>query len=175
MTLRLGQVAPDFEQDTANGSIRFYSWLDDSWGLLFCHPRDGGPIAAAELASVALLRSEWDERNVKPVSLSAETSDDAWRLAHEIGSRQGQTPNFPLIADSDRRVAALYDMLDLETDSDVAARHAFVIDPARRVRLILTYPPGVERNFKEILRVIGSLQAADARARRGAGATAKPG
>jgi thioredoxin-dependent peroxiredoxin len=175
VTLRLGQAAPDFEQDTANGSLRFHSWLDDSWGLLFCHPRDGGPISAAELAAVALLRSKWDERNVKPVALSVETSDGAWRLAHRIEASQGQMPDFPLIADSDRRVAALYDMVDLETEPDVAARYAFVIDPAKRVRLILAYPADVGRNFEEILRVIGSLQAADARARRSAGAPAGPG
>jgi alkyl hydroperoxide reductase subunit AhpC len=166
MTIRLGQIAPDFEQDTANGSIRFHCWLGTSWGLLFSHPRDFAPISAAELVEVARLKPEWDRRDIKPVGLSVDTADSHRAFEQDIALVEGRAFNFPVVADSDRTVADLYGMVHAETDAEATARCVFVVDPHKRVRLILTYPPGVGRNFRDILRVIDALQRADAQTRQ---------
>lgn len=162
MTIQLGQTAPDFEQDTTNGSIRFHEWLGSSWGVLFSHPKDFTPVCTTELGEVARLQPEWAKRNVKPVGLSVDTTASHARWEDDIAETQGHAMNFPMVADTDRKVANLYGMVHPETDPMLTVRSVFVIDPAKKVRLILTYPPATGRNFQEILRVIDSLQLTDA-------------
>ena len=162
MTIQLGQIAPDFEQDTTNGSIRFHEWLGPSWGVLFSHPKDFTPVCTTELGEVARLQPEWAKRNVKPVGLSVDTTASHARWEDDIAETQGHAMNFPMVADTDRKVANLYGMVHPETDPMLTVRSVFVIDPAKKVRLILTYPPATGRNFQEILRVIDSLQLTDA-------------
>ena len=161
MTIQLGQIAPDFEQDTANGSIRFHPWVGPSWGLLFSYPHDFMPTAAAELIDVARLKLEWDRRAVRPVGLSVDTAESHRAFEQFIAATHGQTFNFPVVADTDLSVATLYDMVHGETDPDATASCLFLIDPRKRVRLILTHPTGVGRNFRDILRIIDGLQGAD--------------
>jgi alkyl hydroperoxide reductase subunit AhpC len=158
MTLRLGQTAPDFEQDTANGSLRFHAWLGASWCVLLCHSRNFMPVVATEVAAAARLAPEWARRGVKLVCLSAGTAESHVAWAAEVEETQGCTIDFPLIADSDRTVGALYGMADAGEN----AHRIFVIDPARRVRLVMAYPASTGCGFGEILRAIDSLQLADA-------------
>ncbi len=162
MTIQLGQIAPDFEQDSSMGPIRLHEYLGDSWGVLFSHPRDYTPVCTTELAEVARLKPEWDKRNVKPIGLSVDPVDSHGGWAADIKETQGQTLDFPLVADADRRVSDLYGMVHPEADAAVTVRSVFVIDPAKKVRLMLTYPPSTGRNFDEILRVIDALQLTDA-------------
>ena len=162
MTIQLGQIAPDFEQESSVGPIRLHGYLGDSWGVLFSHPRDYTPVCTTELAEVARLRPEWDKRNVKPIGLSVDPVDRHGGWAADIEETQGQKLNFPLIADADKKVSDLYGMVHPEADAAVTVRSVFVIDPAKKVRLMLTYPPSTGRNFDEILRVIDALQLTDA-------------
>jgi alkyl hydroperoxide reductase subunit AhpC len=162
MAIQLGQIAPDFEQDSTAGTIRFHDWLGNSWGVLFSHPKDYTPVCTTELAEVARLKPEWDKRNVKPIGLSVDpaTSHKGWEK--DIEETQGQALNFPVLADPDRKVSDLYGMVHPEADPTITVRSVFIIDPAKKVRLILTYPPSTGRNFDEIVRVIDSLQLTDA-------------
>ena len=162
MSIQLGQIAPDFEQDSSVGPIRLHDYLGDSWGVLFSHPRDYTPVCTTELAEVARLKPEWDKRHVKPIGLSVDPVDSHGGWAADIEETQGQKLNFPLIADADRRVSDLYGMVHPEADAAVTVRSVFVIDPNKKVRLMLTYPPSTGRNFDEILRVIDALQLTDA-------------
>ncbi|MDP3592901.1 MAG: peroxiredoxin [Phenylobacterium sp.] len=162
MSLQLGQTAPDFEQDTTEGPIRFHEWLGSSWGLLFSHPKDFTPVCTTELGEVARLKPEWDRRNVKPIGLSVDAVDAHGAWAKDIAETQGHALNFPMIADADRRISSLYDMIHPAADPAVTVRAVFVISPDRKIRLILTYPPSTGRNFAEILRAIDSLQITDA-------------
>jgi thioredoxin-dependent peroxiredoxin len=162
MAIQLGQVAPDFEQDSSAGRIRFHAWLGGSWAILFSHPKDFTPVCTTELAEVARLKSEWDKRNVKPLGLSVDPADSHKRWERDIEETQGHALNFPMLADADRTVSNLYGMVHPEADPTVTVRSVFVIDPAKKVRLILTYPPSTGRNFDEILRVVDSLQLTDA-------------
>jgi alkyl hydroperoxide reductase subunit AhpC len=162
MSIQLGQIAPDFEQDSSMGPISFHRWLGTSWGILFSHPKDFTPVCTTELAEVARLKPEWEKRHVKPIGLSVDSSANHAGWEKDIEETQGQTLDFPVIADADRRVSDLYGMVHPEADPNVTVRSVFVIDPARKVRLILTYPPSTGRNFHEILRVIDSLQLTDA-------------
>jgi alkyl hydroperoxide reductase subunit AhpC len=162
MSVQLGQVAPNFEQDSTTGRIKFHDWLGNSWGVLFSHPADYTPVCTTELAEVARLKPEWDKRNVKPIGLSVDPSDKHEGWAADIEETQGQKLNFPVLADADRKVSNLYGMVHPEADPKVTVRSVFVIDPNRKVRLTLTYPPSTGRNFDEILRVIDSLQLTDA-------------
>jgi alkyl hydroperoxide reductase subunit AhpC len=161
MSIQLGQVAPDFEQDSTKGRIRFHDWLGNSWGLFFSHPKNFTPVCTTELGAVAKLKPELDKRNVKPIGLSVDKVDEHNRWADDIKETQGAALNFPMIADHDARVANLYGMIHPETDAAVTVRSVFVIDPNKKVRLILTYPPSAGRNFDEILRAIDSLQLTD--------------
>jgi len=163
MTIQLGQIAPDFEQDTTHGRIRFHDWLGSSWGVLFSHPKNFTPVCTTELGEVAKLRPEWDKRNVKPIGLSVDPVEAHYKWESDIEETQGAKLDFPMIADSDARVSTLYDMIHPESDPTVTVRSVFVIDPTRKIRLILTYPPSTGRNFSEILRAIDSLQLTDAR------------
>lgn len=162
MTLRLGQTAPDFQQDSTQGMINFHEWLRGSWGILFSHPKNFTPVCTTELAEVARLKPEWDKRGVKPIGLSVDdvAAHESWE--RDIAETQGHALNFPMIADVDKKVAELYGMIHLETDPTVTVRAVYVIDPQKKVRLTLTYPPSAGRNFVEILRAIDSIQLTDA-------------
>ncbi|HZV57234.1 MAG TPA: peroxiredoxin [Sphingobium sp.] len=163
MTIQLGQIAPDFEQDSTEGRIRFHDWLGSSWGLFFSHPKNFTPVCTTELGEVARLRPEWERRNVKPIGLSVDPVEAHHKWGEDIHETQGTALNFPMIADPQSTVAKLYDMIHPESDPLVTVRSVFVIDPSKKVRLILTYPPSTGRNFQEILRAIDSIQLTDAR------------
>ncbi|KEZ00557.1 peroxidase [Sphingomonas sp. BHC-A] len=163
MTIQLGQTAPDFEQDTTQGRIHFHDWLGASWGVLFSHPKNFTPVCTTELGEVAKLRSEWEKRNVKPIGLSIDPVFAHYKWEQDIEETQGASLDFPMIADPDGKVSSLYGMVHPQSDPTVTVRSVFVIDPAKKVRLILTYPPSTGRNFHEILRAIDSLQLTDAR------------
>ena len=162
MAVQLGQIAPDFEQDSTQGRIRFHEWLGNSWGVLFSHPKDYTPVCTTELAEVARLKPEWDKRHVKPIGLSVDPADSHKGWERDIEETQGQALNFPVLADADRRVSDLYGMVHPAADPLLTVRSVIIIDPNRKVRLTLTYPPSTGRNFNEILRVIDSLQLTDA-------------
>lgn len=163
MTIQLGQIAPDFEQDSTHGRIRFHEWLGSSWGVLFSHPRNFTPVCTTELGEVARLRPEWDRRDVKPIGLSVDPVEAHHKWEADIAETQGAALDFPMIADPDARVSTLYGMIHPLTDPTVTVRSVFVIDPMKKVRLILTYPPSTGRNFGEILRAIDSLRLTDAK------------
>ena len=161
MAVQLGQIAPDFEQNTSVGRIRFHEWLGDSWGVLFSHPKDYTPVCTTELGEAARLKPEFDRRHVKIIGLSVDTAErhEGWNA--DIAETQGSSVNFPMIADADRTVSDLYGMVHPEADPAVTVRTVYVVDPAKKVRLMMTYPPSTGRNFAEILRVIDSLQLTD--------------
>ena len=158
MAIRLGDTAPDFEADTTEGRIRFHEWLGDSWGILFSHPKDFTPVCTTELGEVARLKPEFDKRNVKPIGLSVDPVEDHRRWAGDIAETQGHALNYPLIGDSDRKIAGLYDMIHPNANDTLTVRSVFVIGPDKKVKLTLTYPASTGRNFDELLRVIDSLQ-----------------
>lgn len=161
MALRLGDTAPDFEQDTSEGRIHFHEWLGDSWGVLFSHPADFTPVCTTELGYTAKLKDEFAKRNVKVLALSVDPVDSHNKWIDDINETQNTRVNFPIIADADRKVSTLYDMIHPNADTSATVRSLFVIDPAKKVRLIITYPASTGRNFNEILRVIDSLQLTD--------------
>jgi len=158
MSLRLGDTAPDFEQESSEGRIHFHEWLGDSWGVLFSHPADFTPVCTTELGLTAKLKDEFAKRNVKVIALSVDPVESHKKWIGDINETQNCTVNFPIIADSDRKVAQLYDMIHPEANATLTVRSLFVIDPKKKVRLIITYPASTGRNFDEILRVIDSLQ-----------------
>ncbi|MFD2675754.1 peroxiredoxin [Camelimonas lactis] len=161
MSLQLGQTAPDFEQQSTEGPIRFHEWLGSSWGVLFSHPKNFTPVCTTELGEVARLKPEWDRRGVKVIGLSVDPLDAHERWGADIAETQKHALNFPLLADADGKVASLYGMIHPEADPTVTVRAVYVIDDKRKIRLVLTYPPSAGRNFSEILRVIDSLQLTD--------------
>jgi alkyl hydroperoxide reductase subunit AhpC len=161
MTIQLGQTAPDFEAQTSQGPIHFHDWAGDSWVVLFSHPKDFTPVCTTELGETARLKPEFDRRNVKVIGLSVDTLERHASWNADIAETQGTPVNFPMISDADRKVSDLYGMVHPEADPSVTVRTVFVIDPARKVRLMLTYPPSTGRNFQEVLRVIDSLQLTD--------------
>ena len=158
MSLRLGDTAPDFTVETTEGPINFYEWMGDSWAVLFSHPKDFTPVCTTELGECARIKPEFDRRNVKIIGLSVDPADSHQRWAADIEETQGTAPNFPLIADADRKVADLYDMIHPNASDTFTVRSVFVIGPDKKVKLTLTYPASTGRNFDEILRVIDSLQ-----------------
>jgi alkyl hydroperoxide reductase subunit AhpC len=158
MALHLGDVAPDFTQESTQGAISFHEWIGNSWAVLFSHPGDFTPVCTTELGEVARLKSEFDKRNVKVIGHSVDAIDEHEQWAGDIAETQGTALNFPLLGDADRKVAALYDMIHPNTDTTASVRSVFVIDPNKKIRLILTYPMTTGRNFTEILRTIDSLQ-----------------
>jgi alkyl hydroperoxide reductase subunit AhpC len=161
MSIQLGQVAPDFEQDSTEGRIRFHEWLGYSWGVLFSHPKDFTPVCTTELGEVARLKPEFDRRDVKVIGLSVDSLEHHATWNQDILDVTGSAVNFPMLSDADRTVSTLYGMIHPEADAALTVRSVFVIDPAKKVRLMLTYPPSAGRNFPEILRVIDSLQLTD--------------
>lgn len=158
MSLRLGDIAPDFKADTTEGSIQFHQWLGNSWGVLFSHPADFTPVCTTELGAVAKLRAEFDKRNVKVVALSADPLESHTKWIGDINETQKTEVNFPLIADPEFKVANLYDMIHPQVSDKFTVRSVFVIGPDKKVKLTITYPASTGRNFDEILRVIDSLQ-----------------
>lgn len=161
MTLRLGDIAPDFEQDSTDGVIRFHQWLGDSWGVLFSHPADFTPVCTTELGLTAKLKDEFTRRNVKAIALSVDPVDSHHRWVEDINETQHTQVNFPILADADRQVAQRYDMIHPNASATLTVRSLFVIDLLKKVRLIITYPASTGRNFNEVLRVIDSLQLTD--------------
>ncbi|MCK9512568.1 MAG: peroxiredoxin [Pigmentiphaga sp.] len=160
-TLRLGDIAPDFEQDSSIGRIRFHEFLGDSWGILFSHPADFTPVCTTELGYTAKLADEFAKRNVKVLALSVDDADSHTRWIDDINDTQSTRVNFPILADADRKVSDLYDMIHPNASETATVRSVFIIDPKKKVRLTLTYPASTGRNFNEILRVIDSLQLTD--------------
>jgi|SRR5687768_4024402 alkyl hydroperoxide reductase subunit AhpC len=161
MTLRLGDTAPDFEQDSSIGRIKFHEWIGDSWVVLFSHPADYTPVCTTELGMTAKLKSEFEKRNVKAIGLSVDPVDKHTGWIKDIEETQNCSVGFPIIADVDKKVSALYDMIHPNQSETMTVRSVFVIDPKKKVRLILTYPMSTGRNFDEILRVIDALQLTD--------------
>ena len=161
MSLRLGDPAPDFTQDSTAGPIHFHQWLGNSWAVLFSHPKDFTPVCTTELGMVARLKPEFDRRGVKVIGLSVDPLGDHERWSADIEETQGSALNFPLLADTDRKVASLYDMIHPNANDTLTVRSVFVVDPHKRIRLILTYPASAGRNFDELLRTIDSLHLTD--------------
>lgn len=161
MTLRIGDTAPDFEQVSTAGKIKFHEWMGNSWSVLFSHPKDFTPVCTTELGEVARLKPEFDKRNVKVIGLSVDPLKDHEGWSKDIQETQGHALNFPLIADADRKVSQLYDMIHPNANETFTVRSVYIIDPRKKVRLIITYPASTGRNFVEILRVIDSLQLTD--------------
>jgi alkyl hydroperoxide reductase subunit AhpC len=161
MTIRLGDIAPDFTQESTKGTINFYDWAGDSWVVLFSHPKDFTPVCTTELGEVAKVKPQFDKRGVKIIGLSVDPIEDHNAWIEDIKETQGARLNFPLIADSDRSVSDLYGMIHPNADDTLTVRSVFVIDSERKVRLIITYPASTGRNFGEILRAIDSLQLTD--------------
>ena len=161
MTLRLGDTAPDFEQDSSLGKLKFHEWAGDSWVVLFSHPADFTPVCTTELGLTAKLKPEFDKRNVKAIALSVDPAESHKAWISDIEDTQDTVVGFPIIADEDRKVATLYDMIHPNASTTATVRTLFVIDPSKKVRLSLTYPMSTGRNFDEVLRVIDALQLSD--------------
>jgi len=167
MALTIGSQAPDFEAETTEGKIRFHEWLGDSWGVLFSHPRNFTPVCTTELGYMASIKSEFDKRGVKVIGLSVDPIENHAKWSQDIAETQGAAPNYPIIADSDFKVAKAYGMLPADVEGDPTARtpadnatvrNVFVIGPDKLIKLILVYPMTTGRNFDEVLRVLDSLQ-----------------
>lgn len=161
MSLQLGDIAPDFTQDSNEGPIHFYDWMGDKWAVLFSHPADFTPVCTTELGAVAKLKQEFDKRNVKVLALSVDPVESHKGWIGDINETQNAWVNFPILADADRKVSKLYDMIHPNANNNFTVRSVFIIDPNKKIRLIITYPASTGRNFDEILRVIDSLQLTD--------------
>jgi thioredoxin-dependent peroxiredoxin len=161
MALQLGDTVPNFTQKSSEGDISFYDWAGDSWVILFSHPADYTPVCTTELGEVAKLKPEFDKRNVKAIALSVDDVESHKGWIGDIEETQSTTLNYPILADDDKKVSDLYGMIHPNANAKVTVRAVFVIDPSKKLRLTLTYPPSAGRNFDEILRVIDSLQLTD--------------
>ncbi|MDL5047268.1 peroxiredoxin [Oscillatoria amoena NRMC-F 0135] len=161
MSLRLGDTVPNFKQNSTHGEIDFFEWAGDSWVVLFSHPADFTPVCTTELGMVAKLKPEFDKRNVKTIALSVDDVESHKGWTQDIEETQSTTLNYPILADPDRKVSDLYDMIHPNANNTLTVRSVFIIDPQKKLRLVLTYPASTGRNFDEILRVIDSLQLTD--------------
>ena len=161
MSLRLGDIAPNFTRETSEGNINFYEFLGDSWGILFSHPADYTPVCTTELGYTAKLKDEFEKRGVKAIALSVDDVESHKGWINDINETQNTTVNFPIIADQDRKVSTLYDFIHPNASETLTVRSLVIIDPNKKVRLIITYPASTGRNFHEILRVVDSLQLTD--------------
>jgi len=161
MALHLGSIAPDFTQESTEGTIRFHEWIGNGWAILFSHPKDFTPVCTTELGAAANLKAEFDKRNVKMIAVSVDDVPSHKRWIGDIEETQSAKMNFPILGDADRKVATLYDMIHAEANDTLTVRSVFIIDPNKKIRLVLTYPASTGRNFAEILRVIDSLQLTD--------------
>src|SRR5260221_2546267 len=161
MAIHLGSEAPDFTQESTEGTINFHKWIGDGWAVLFSHPKDFTPVCTTELGLVAKLKPEFDKRHVKAIAVSVDdvASHKGW--VSDIEETQHTKLNFPILGDADKKVAGLYDMIHPDISDTTTVRSVFVIDPKKKVRLMITYPQSAGRNFDEILRVIDSLQLTD--------------
>lgn len=158
MSLRLGDTAPDFTAETTEGEINFHEWLGDGWGMIFSHPADFTPVCTTELGTTALLKGEFEKKGVKVIAVSVDDLESHNKWIPDIEEVNNVKMNFPIIADSDRKVAELYDMIHPNSSEKSTVRSVFIIGPDKKVKLTLTYPPSTGRNFQELLRVIDSLQ-----------------
>ncbi|MCA9596989.1 MAG: peroxiredoxin [Myxococcales bacterium] len=161
MGLHLGSTAPDFEQESTDGRIKFHDWIGDKWAVLFSHPKDFTPVCTTELGRAANLKEEFDKRGVKMIAVSVDSVDDHKKWVGDIEDTQKAKMNFPILGDADRKVAKLYDMIHEEADNTLTVRSVFVIDSSKKIRAMITYPASTGRNFAEILRVIDSLKLTD--------------
>ncbi|WP_437279134.1 peroxiredoxin [Sorangium sp. So ce375] len=161
MSLQLGSIAPDFEQESTHGTIRFHEWAGSSWVILFSHPKDFTPVCTTELGAVANLKAEFDKRGVKPIALSVDDVDSHKRWSVDIEETQRTKLNYPILADVDRKVSSLYGMIHPQASDTLTVRSVFVIDPNKKIRATFTYPASTGRNFDELLRLIDSLQLTD--------------
>jgi alkyl hydroperoxide reductase subunit AhpC len=161
MSLHIGSIAPDFEQDSTQGKIKFHDWLGNSWAVLFSHPKDFTPVCTTELGRAANLRNEFEKRGVKMIAVSVDSVKDHERWIPDIEQTQDAKMNFPILGDGDRTIAKLYDMIHPEANDTLTVRSVFIIDPNKKIRATITYPASTGRNFAEILRVIDSLQLTD--------------
>lgn len=157
-TLRLGDEAPDFTAQTSEGEINFHEWLGDSWGVLFSHPADYTPVCTTELGTAAKYKEEFSKRNVKVAALSVDSLESHKGWIEDINETQHTAVNFPIIADEDKKVAELYDMIHPNSDTKLTVRSVYVIGPDKKIKLMITYPASTGRNFDELIRVIDSLQ-----------------
>ena len=158
MAIRLGDTAPDFTAESTEGTIRFHEWIGDNWCVLFSHPKDFTPVCTTELGYMASIKSQFEKRGVKVIGLSVDGVSDHQKWSKDIEETQGHAPNYPLIADPERKVANLYDMIHPNALDTLTVRSVFVIGPDKKVKMTLTYPASTGRNFDEILRVVDSLQ-----------------
>ncbi|MBT5873168.1 MAG: peroxiredoxin [Candidatus Latescibacteria bacterium] len=158
MSIRIGDEAPNFSAETTAGTIDFHDWLGDGWGILFSHPADYTPVCTTELGYMSKLQNDFTQRNVKVIAVSVDALDSHHGWINDINETQNTTVNYPIIADPDRNVATLYDMIHPNADDKMTVRSVFVIGPDKKVKLMLTYPASTGRNFDEILRVVDSLQ-----------------
>ncbi|MDQ3035796.1 MAG: peroxiredoxin [Myxococcota bacterium] len=161
MGLHIGSIAPDFEQDSTAGRIRFHEWADKSWVLLFSHPADYTPVCTTELGLVAKLGDKLAQRNTKPIALSVDSVESHHGWVKDIEETQGVKIDYPILADADQKVSRIYDMVHPEVDAKITVRSLYFIDPSKKIRAIITYPPSAGRNFEEVLRVLDSLQLTD--------------
>ncbi|MEG3435872.1 peroxiredoxin [Pannus brasiliensis CCIBt3594] len=161
MALQLGDVVPDFTQDSSEGTISFHEWAGDSWVVLFSHPADYTPVCTTELGTVAKLKPEFEKRNVKVIALSVDDAESHRGWIGDINETQNTSVNYPILADGDRKVSDLYGMIHPNSLNNLTVRSVFIIDPNKKLRLTITYPASTGRNFDEILRVIDSLQLTD--------------
>ncbi|HUY19631.1 MAG TPA: peroxiredoxin [Candidatus Binataceae bacterium] len=161
MALHIGSVAPDFTQESTEGSIHFHEWIGDKWAVLFSHPKDFTPVCTTELGMVSKLKGEFDKRNCKVIGVSVDDVNSHRGWIKDIEETQSTRMNFPILGDGDRKVATLYDMIHPEANDTLTVRSVFIIDPNKKIRTILTYPASTGRNFQEILRAIDSLQLTD--------------
>lgn len=158
MSLRIGDTVPDFSAETTEGKINFHEWVGDNWTVLFSHPKDFTPVCTTELGEVARLKPEFEKRGVKVIGLSVDPVDSHQKWAEDIKETQGHALNFPVIADKDKQVASLYDMIHPEVSETFTVRSVFVIGPDKKIKATLTYPASSGRNFEEILRLLDSCQ-----------------
>ncbi|MCB2062703.1 MAG: peroxiredoxin [Novosphingobium sp.] len=161
MSLHIGDIAPDFTVETQNGTISLHDWAGDSWVFFFSHPADFTPVCTTEMGRTAQLADEFEKRNVKPLGLSTDTAEEHRKWIEDVNDTQNTNLTFPIVADADLGIAKLYDMLHPEQSETAAVRSVFIIDPSKKIRLMMTYPMSVGRNFDEILRVIDALQTGD--------------
>lgn len=161
MGLHIGSIAPDFEQSSTHGPIRFHEWIGDQWAILFSHPKDFTPVCTTELGRASNLKEEFDKRNVKMLAVSVDSVEDHKRWIHDIEETQKAQLSFPILGDADRKVARLYDMIHDEASDTLTVRSVFIVDPTKKIRAMITYPASTGRNFGEILRVLDSLKLTD--------------
>jgi thioredoxin-dependent peroxiredoxin len=161
MSVHIGAIAPDFTQESTQGPIHFHDWIGKEWVILFSHPKDFTPVCTTELGAVSKLKPEFEKRNIKAIGVSVDPLESHKKWIADIEDTQGVKMNFPILADADKKVAKLYDMIHPEWNDTLTVRSVFIIDPNKKVRLVITYPASTGRNFQEILRVVDSLQLTD--------------